>query len=139
MNAPTPAPTVTVTDAAYGRIADMNLGLDYLRLVHGEQWLMIHKLPPASGTVIGRTFIDGVVDKGADKGAVVVLRREVHDHESGEHLATVGQSLFARGDGGRTDDCATCSCDCHDHPRPAGTYLTIRLDDDAGGRGDDHR
>lgn len=84
----------------YGRIADMNLGLDYLRLVHGEQWLTIHKLPPASGTVIGRTFIDGVVDKGADKGAVVVLRREVHDHESGEHLATVGQSLFARGDGG---------------------------------------
>ena len=38
---------------------------------------------------------------------------------------------FARGDGGRTDDCTTCSCYCHDDPRPAGTYLTIRLDDDA--------
>ena len=38
---------------------------------------------------------------------------------------------FARGDGGRTDDCATCSCDCHDNPRPAGTYLTVKLDDDA--------
>ena len=32
---------------------------------------------------------------------------------------------------GRNDDCATCSCDCHDNPRPAGTYLTIRLDADS--------
>ena len=37
---------------------------------------------------------------------------------------------FARGDNSRNDDCATCSCDCHDNPRPAGTYVTIRLDDD---------
>ena len=37
---------------------------------------------------------------------------------------------FSRGDDGRTGDCAACSCDCHDYPRPAGTYLTIRLDDD---------
>ena len=40
---------------------------------------------------------------------------------------------FARGDDGRTGDCANCSCDCHDYPRAAGTYVTIRLDDDAAG------
>lgn len=38
---------------------------------------------------------------------------------------------FSRGDDGRTGDCANCSCDCHDYPRAAGTYATVKLDDDA--------
>ncbi len=84
----------------YVRVADMNLGLDYLKIVHGEQWMTVHKLPAPSGTVVGKTTVDGVVDKGAEKGCIVTLRREVYDQASGDHLATVGQSLFARADGG---------------------------------------
>lgn len=84
----------------YVRIADLNLGLNYLKLVHGEQWMTVHKLPPRAGTIVARSHVDGVVDKGAEKGALVVLRRELHDQATGEHLATLGQTLFARGDGG---------------------------------------
>ena len=40
-----------------------------------------------------------MIDKGADKGAIVVTERTLHD-EAGTHLATLQQSTFCRGDGG---------------------------------------
>jgi hypothetical protein len=43
-------------------------GVDWVRIVHGEQGLIIHKLPPPEGELIGRTRVTGIVDKGAGKG-----------------------------------------------------------------------
>lgn len=85
---------------AYSRISDMNLGLNYLKMVHGEQSVQIHKLPPVKGTVTARTRVEGVTDKGADKGAVVLITRELFDDTSGDHLATLAMTVFARGNGG---------------------------------------
>lgn len=82
------------------RIKELNLGLDYLKIVHGEQSLVIHKPLPASGTIFTKSVIAGVLDKGADKGAIVLLRREVFEKANGDKLATVDMSIFARGDGG---------------------------------------
>ena len=55
-------------------------GVDWVRIVHGEQGLIIHKLPPPEGELIGRTRVTGIVDKGAGKGILVdsVLLRNIN-------------------------------------------------------------
>jgi acyl dehydratase len=78
----------------------MNTGINYLKVVHGEQSLQIHKLPPPEGTLLGRTKVTGIVDKGADKGALIYTERTVVDKATGELLCTLQSTTFARGDGG---------------------------------------
>lgn len=78
---------------------DPRAGIDWVRLVHGEQRLQLHAPLPASGTVIGKSRVTHVIDKGADKGALVVTERTLHD-DQGQHLATLQQVTFCRGDGG---------------------------------------
>lgn len=75
-------------------------GIDWVRLLHGEQSLRVHKPLPRRATVIGRSMVTRVVDKGPGKGALVVSERELRDKESGELLASLEQLTFCRGDGG---------------------------------------
>lgn len=81
-------------------MADPATGIDAVRLVHGEQGIVIHKLPPPEGEVIGRTRISSVIDKGAGKGMLVYTEREVVDAASGELLASLPSTTFCRGNGG---------------------------------------
>lgn len=78
---------------------DPRAGIDWVRLVHGEQRLRIHAPLPPEGEVVGRSRITHVIDKGADKGAIVVVERNVLNTD-GVCLATLTQSTFCRGDGG---------------------------------------
>jgi acyl dehydratase len=55
---------------------------------------------PSSATVLGRSRIARIVDKGAGKGALVLVERKVTDKTTGELLATIEQLNFCRGDGG---------------------------------------
>jgi acyl dehydratase len=75
-------------------------GIDWKRVLHGEQEIVIHKPLPASATVVGRTVIDEIVDKGAGKGALLYSHRDIRDKESGELLASLASTSFLRGDGG---------------------------------------
>jgi acyl dehydratase len=75
-------------------------GIDWKLVLHGEQGLVIHKPLPAAGTVVGRTVIEEIVDKGAGKGALIYSRRDIRDRESGELLASLASTSFLRGDGG---------------------------------------
>lgn len=75
-------------------------GVDWVRIVHGEQGVILHKLPPVEGEVIGRTRITSIVDKGAGKGLLVYTERTVSDALTGELLATLPSTTFLRGDGG---------------------------------------
>lgn len=81
-------------------IKNPEIGIDWRRVVHGEQSIRIHEPLPVEGTVVGKTKIDAVIDKGADKGAIVYANREISDRETGKLLATVSMSTFCRGDGG---------------------------------------
>ncbi|MBB5390285.1 MULTISPECIES: MaoC/PaaZ C-terminal domain-containing protein [unclassified Herbaspirillum] len=74
-------------------------GVDLLKVVHGEQRLRLHRTLPSSGTVTGVSRVKAIVDKGRDKGALLIVERELRD-PSGELLATVEQTSFCRGDGG---------------------------------------
>ena len=75
-------------------------GIDWKQVLHGEQGLVVHRPLPAEGTVIGRTSITEIIDKGPGKGALLYSRRDVFDQASGELLCTVSGTTFCRGDGG---------------------------------------
>jgi len=79
---------------------DPATGIDWQRILHGEQTLRLHRPLPAAATVRGEQRIEALVDKGADKGALMLLSRKLYDEASGELLATVGSTVFMRGDGG---------------------------------------
>lgn len=79
---------------------DPGTGIDWVRLVHAEQSLTLHRPLPASGEVIGRTRVVGINDKGPGKGAIVYSRRTLHDAASDALIATLDISTFCRGDGG---------------------------------------
>jgi acyl dehydratase len=81
-------------------IKDPATGVDWKRVLHGEQGLVIHRPLPAAATVTGRTVIDAIVDKGPGRGALLYAHRDVRDKESGELLCSVSSTAFLRGDGG---------------------------------------
>jgi acyl dehydratase len=85
-------------------IADPKSGIDWLKTVHGEQSVRFHRPLPGSGTVVGRTRVASVIDKGPGKGALFVQERTLRDKASGEPLATLEQVNFCRGDGGYSLD-----------------------------------
>lgn len=76
------------------------VGVTWAKVVHGEQGLVLHKPVQPKGTVIGRTRVLDVVDKGEGRGALVFSERRIIDKASGELLATLSQTTFCRGDGG---------------------------------------
>jgi acyl dehydratase len=76
------------------------LGVTWAKVLHGEQGLTLHQPVAAQGTLIGRTRILDVIDKGEGKGALVFSERAISDKASGRLLATLRQTTFCRGDGG---------------------------------------
>jgi acyl dehydratase len=81
-------------------VKDPASGIDWVKIVHGEQALTLHRPIPAAGTIIGRTRIKALVDKGKDKGALLIQERSIVDKASGALLATLDHTTFCRGDGG---------------------------------------
>lgn len=79
---------------------DPATGIDFARIVHGEEELLIHRPLPAAATVIARHRVISIVDKGAAKGATITYDKELFLRDDGAHLATVRHTTFARGDGG---------------------------------------
>jgi acyl dehydratase len=81
-------------------LRDLDTGVDWVKVVHGEHGMTMHKALPPSGTVIGKTRVLDVVDKGPGKGALVYSERTVTDRTSGELLCSIVQTSICRGDGG---------------------------------------
>ncbi len=79
---------------------DPAFGLDWLKTVHGEHAIRIHRPIPSLAQVVGVSRIVDLVDKGEGRGALIYVEREIRDIESNELLATVNQTVFCRGDGG---------------------------------------
>ena len=75
-------------------------GIDWVKMLHGEQSLTIHHHLPIGGQVVGTNRVTAVVDKGPGKGALLYLERELSDKNTGKLLATTGQTLVLRGNGG---------------------------------------
>jgi len=83
-----------------GTGGNMMAGINYLMVVHGEQRLQIHKPLPPAADIVSDSRILGIWDKGKDKGAIIVTERVISEKASGDKLATLVGTIFARGDGG---------------------------------------
>ena len=81
-------------------ISDPRTGADWKKVLHGEQGLEVFKPLPTAGTVIGRSRITGLFDKGKDKGAVMVSERDVIEKSTGDLLCRLTSTSMLRGDGG---------------------------------------
>jgi len=81
-------------------LADPATGIDYSRVVVGESALRLHAPLPPEAQVEGRHRVLRVTDKGAGRGALVTLLREIRATGTGELLAEYEQVAFCRGDGG---------------------------------------
>jgi acyl dehydratase len=75
-------------------------GVNFEMIVHGEEHVTLHRPLATSGTIVAKHAIDDVIDKGADKGALLLTRRLISDRTTGEPIATIRQVVFCRGDGG---------------------------------------
>ena len=75
-------------------------GVNWTKVMHGEQGFVLHKPVTPQGSVLGRTRIVEVIDKGEGKGALVYSERKVIDKATGAALATLTQTTFCRADGG---------------------------------------
>lgn len=80
---------------------DPQYGIDWKRVLHAEESLEVHGPLPPEGQVRGVLRMEDVFDKGADKGALLLTRRDLFDVDSGQLLATERRTIFLRGDGGR--------------------------------------
>lgn len=88
--------TVVVWDDAWA----YESGLDYANILHGEHRIRLHKPLPTTANLRSNVRIREAYDKGADKGAVVLVETQITDADANEPLCTMESIGFARADGG---------------------------------------
>ncbi|CAH0201697.1 MaoC/PaaZ C-terminal domain-containing protein [Roseomonas sp. CECT 9278] len=94
-------PTMGVVLATPGFwVKEPDTGVDWPKVLHGEQGLTIHRPLPPKGRVVSRFHIDEIIDKGAGKGALMYTTRELRDAATNEALCSITSTSFLRGDGG---------------------------------------
>lgn len=94
-------PTLAVVLAHPGFwVREPDSGVDWVKVLHGEQGIVWHKPLPPAATVIGQTRVVDIFDKGEGKGALIYSEKTLTDKATGELLATTTSTTFARGDGG---------------------------------------
>ncbi|HWA21690.1 MAG TPA: MaoC/PaaZ C-terminal domain-containing protein [Caulobacterales bacterium] len=79
----------------------LDIGLNWLMLVHGEQRLEIHRSLPPAALLSAESRVVGMSDKGKEKGALIFVETVLA--EARQPLATLMATIFARGDGGDGD------------------------------------
>jgi acyl dehydratase len=97
-----PLPTMATVLASPGAwMRDhAELGINFAKMVHGEQSVQLHAILPSSGILLGKSRVARLVDKGEGKGAVMHVEKELWDEASNQLVAISEQVLFLRGDGG---------------------------------------
>ena len=81
-------------------VRDPGSGVDWKKVLHGEQAIELHRPLPPKATIKARSRITDIIDKGKGKGALFFTERTLVDRATDELLATLKSTTFARGDGG---------------------------------------
>jgi len=81
-------------------VRDPGSGIDWKKVLHGEQAIELHRPLPPKATIKARSRITDIIDKGKGKGALLFAERTLVDRVTDEPLATLKSTTFARGDGG---------------------------------------
>lgn len=93
-----PVPTMAVVLASTGIIR--KLGVDFTKILHGEQRLILHRQLPVAGELLANSRVSAVYDKGVGKGAVLLLETTVRSAADNAPLFSFVMTIMARGDGG---------------------------------------
>jgi len=80
-------------------LKDPATGIDWVKVLHGEMGMTLHRAIPIQGKLVGHTRIVDVIDKGENRGALILQERIVTD-AAGEKICTLTSTTFARGNGG---------------------------------------
>jgi len=78
---------------------DPAVGLDWPRILHGEQSLVLYRPLQAQGAIIGSTRVGELADKGPGKPALLRIYRTLTD-ESGAKVADISEVWVLREAGG---------------------------------------
>lgn len=81
-------------------LKEPELGVDWVKILHGEQSFTIHRPLEPGNTYVGSYRISGVIDKGAGKGAMLYLEKQLREKDREEVVSTVTSTYVLRGDGG---------------------------------------
>lgn len=94
-----PAFAVTLaTPGMWPKIPELEI--DWVRVLHMAHAARFETPLPAGANVLSRAKVTELYDRGAEKGAVCVLRRQVTDADDGTVYCTIDQTVALRGDGG---------------------------------------
>jgi acyl dehydratase len=77
-----------------------SLEIDWVKILHGEQSFVIHRPLLPGKTYIGISRVRNVIDKGADKGAMLYVEKLLREREDHEIVSAVTSTYVLRGDGG---------------------------------------
>ena len=81
-------------------VKDPATGVDWAKVLHGEQSITIHQPIPTNATLVGTSRVTGINDKGPEKGAFMYSERVVVDKATGERVCALEQTSVLRGNGG---------------------------------------
>ncbi|MFO1312014.1 MAG: MaoC/PaaZ C-terminal domain-containing protein [Burkholderiales bacterium] len=82
---------------------DPSAGIDAARALHVGHKVTLHASLPAAATIVARSRVTGIADKGPGRGALVAVRRKILDRATSTPLATVDALTLCCGDGGCGD------------------------------------
>jgi acyl dehydratase len=83
-----------------GWVMAPELEVDWVKLLHGEQSFEMHRQLRPDATYASSNEVLGVLDKGQGKGAMLFLRKELRESQTGELVSTIDSTYVLRGDGG---------------------------------------
>lgn len=94
-------PTMAVTLSSPGMwVKEPSLGIDWVKLLHVAQSARFVAPLPPRGEVVGTARVASVLDRGADRGAEIVVERTITDAGTGQRCCVLEQTLLLRGNGG---------------------------------------
>lgn len=102
------------------------LGIDWVRLLHGEQAFEIHRPLRPDTDYVGRNAVVGILDKGQGKGALLLVRKQLLEADSGALASTIDSTYVLRGDGGCGSTLANVPSPHAIPERPADASVELR-------------
>ncbi len=79
---------------------ERDTGIDWCKIVNGEQSITLHRPLAGQGTVLGRSAFSRSSTRAPARARSFYTERKITDKASGEAIATVTQTTFCRADGG---------------------------------------
>ena len=80
--------------------ADPALGIVGPKVLHAAMEVELERPLPAEATVRARERVIAIVDKGKERGTLMVVERRIADHQNGVPLARLVSTIMLRGNGG---------------------------------------